>query len=457
MVSIYQGGGKRRSGSNRKSAAKGRPTVTVTIDSWDPRGRGICREHQPILFVDGALPGETCQVAITTQKKQVCEGKVTKVTESAPERQTPFCPVYEQCGGCQLQFVERDAALSWRQQALDSQIRHKHNLEALNWVEPIRSSSDKYRRKTRLAIDARKGKAPALGFRAAKSDAVINVTNCPVLVAELNVLLPALHSIVATLHGKSAIGHISLLKADNGVGVTFRCIRPLQQQDLEQLKKFATAHQLNLRLDYGDSSESIFQPVDELLCATADGLSLGVTTEDFVQVNDDVNQAMISQALSWLSLASEHKVLDLFSGLGNFSLPIAKQCSGVVAVEGVSTMVQRGENIAHQQGINNIEWCTADLTDESELNSLTFKKFDKILLDPSRDGAFEVCQQLAKSKVPSVLYVSCNPATFNRDLTPLLAAGYQIAKIGIMEMFPYTQHIELMALLEQPTRARAPR
>lgn len=449
MVSIYQGGGKKRSGPKRQPASRERRTVTVTvtIDDWEARGRGICRSHQPLLFVDGALPGEVCQVTITSTKKQVCEGHVSKVIEASAARQTPFCPVYEQCGGCQLQHVSREAALEWRQQALNSQICHQHGLTELNWVAPIRSTDNRYRRKTRLAIDARSGKPFALGYRAGKSDEVINVKTCPVLEPALNALLPALHDLIPQLAGRAAIGHISLLRADNGVGVTLRCTKALNTQDRALLIHFARDHQLNLRLDFGNNSETLHAPVEALLCATADELSLSVTTEDFIQVNGDVNLAMIEQALDWLAPAPQDNILDLFAGLGNFSLPIAKRSAAVTAVEGVSTMVQRGEKIALQQGISNIDWRTADLSDANELAALGLKKYNRILLDPSREGAFEVCQQIAKARVDAVVYVSCNPATFNRDLAPLLAAGYQIAKIGLMEMFPYTQHIESMALL----------
>lgn len=448
MASIYQGGGKRRSGAKQKGPAQ-LTTKTVTLDKWDPRGRGVCRTHQPVLFADGGLPGETCQVAITRSKKQFCEGQVTQVIEPATARQAPFCPVYEHCGGCQLQHVERGAALTWRQQALDEQIRLTHALTDLPWVAPIRSSSDEYRRKTRLALDARKGKPLALGFRAQKSDKVVNISHCPVLEPALNALLPALHRLLEQLVGRAAIGHISLLKASNGMGVTLRCTKALTASDRALLVDFAQAHEVLLRLDNGDHSEALHKPVDELLCATAEALSLAVTTEDFIQINADVNLAMIEQALDWLAPQAHHKVLDLFSGLGNFSLPLAKRCARVTAVEGVSTMVQRGEKIARQQGITNIQWCTADLSDEAELNALKIKNYDKVLLDPSREGAFEVCQQIAKARIESVVYVSCNPATFNRDLVPLLKAGYRIVKLGIMEMFPYTQHIESMALLER--------
>ncbi|MDY6929307.1 MAG: 23S rRNA (uracil(1939)-C(5))-methyltransferase RlmD [Pseudomonadota bacterium] len=448
MVSIYQGGGKRRASGKRKGPAQA-SSVTVTLEKWDPRGRGVCRTYQPVLFVDGALPGETCQVAITRSKKQVCEGHVTKVLEPAPARQTPFCPVYEQCGGCQLQHVERDAALAWRQQALDEQIRLTHSLDKLPWVTPLRSAGDQYRRKTRLAIDARKGKPLALGFRAAKSDKVVNVSHCPVLEPELNDLLAPLHRLLEQLSGRTAIGHVSLLRAHNGIGITFRCTQPFADSDRELLMTFAQTNKVLLRLDYGDHSEALHKPVDQLLCATTDELSLAVTTEDFIQVNAEVNLAMIEQALGWLAPQAQHKVLDLFCGLGNFSLPLAKRCAGVTAVEGVSTMVQKGEKVARQQGIININWRTADLNNDAELSALAMKKYDKVLLDPSREGAFETCQHIAKARVESVVYVSCNPATFNRDLAPLLQAGYRIVKLGLMEMFPYTQHIESMALLER--------
>ncbi|OFI34254.1 hypothetical protein BFC17_19545 [Alteromonas lipolytica] len=423
--------------------------ASITIDSWDPRGRGISRQHQPVLFVDGALPGETCQVTVTASKKQLCEGKVTKVLEAAPQRQQPFCPVFSQCGGCQLQYVQREAAVSWRQQALDSQIRHQYGLDTLPWQPPVFSPEEQYRRKTRLAIDARKGKPFSLGFRSARSDSVVNISQCPVLEPELNQLLPALHAVLPALKGRTAIGHVSLLKADNGLGVTLRFTQPASSEDRALLTDFAREHKLNLRLDFGEHSESLHAPVSELRCQTADGLSLAVTTEDFVQVNGAVNLAMIDQAIQWLAPSDADKVLDLFSGLGNFSLPLAKRVSEVTAVEGVSTMVQRGEKNAHQQGINNIHWRTADLSNSQELNKLAVKKYDKILLDPSREGAFAVCQQIATSKVTSVVYVSCNPATFIRDLGPLLKDGWQISKIGLMEMFPYTQHIELMALMER--------
>ena len=172
-----------------------------------------------------------------------------------------------------------------------------------------------------------------------------------------------------------------------------------------------------------------------------------MTTEDFVQVNHDVNLAMVQQALDWLDLQPDDKVLDLFCGLGNFSLPMARKVSHVTAVEGVATMVQRADLSAQQQGITNISWRCEDLSNSDIVSALTIHNKTKVLLDPSREGAHTVCEQLAKRKVGAIVYVSCNPATLDRDIAPLLAAGYRINKVALMEMFPYTQHVEMMMLL----------
>ncbi|MDC8830042.1 23S rRNA (uracil(1939)-C(5))-methyltransferase RlmD [Alteromonas gilva] len=455
MVSFYN------NGKNNKPGKRGKPhqasNVTVTIDAWDARGRGVCRNHKPVLFVDGALPGEVCEVTVTAQKKQLWEGHVKRVVEPVNERQQPFCPLYTQCGGCQLQHVTPHAALGWRQEALDSQMRRQHKLESIHWTVPISSPQPRYRRKTRLAIDARKGKPLALGYRSQQSDKIVNVEQCPVLHDSLNQLLPPLHQLVQGLLCRTHLGHISLLNADNGIGVTLRCTRSPGADDRQKLQAFAEAHQLTLTLDLGDTAEVVYQPTPALYCDTAEQLKLTVSTEDFVQVNREVNLAMIEQALDWLSPAADDHVLDLFCGLGNFTLPLAKRCKQVTAVEGIATMVQRGQQTARKQGITNIKWCAADLSDAAALATLEIKNYHKVLLDPSREGALAACEHIARSKVKKVVYVSCNPATFNRDLAVLLAAGYQLVQSGLMEMFPYTQHVELMALLEYKGSIRGKR
>ncbi|SHG17944.1 23S rRNA (uracil1939-C5)-methyltransferase [Marisediminitalea aggregata] len=450
MATIYQPKrGKPRRSKQRNTSRQGTlATVAATIDTWDARGRGVSRSHQPVLFADGALPGETCRVAITKQKKQVCEGLVVSVEQASEHRIAPFCSLAEQCGGCALQHVAPEPALQWRQQALDSQFRRHHRLAALPWHPPIVSAHPGYRRKTRLAVDARDKNNIKLGFRAAGSSAIVDVPDCPVLVPVLNTLLPALHKVVRQLKRPEALGHISLLASNNDVAVTFRITQTLSQQDREHLCTFAEAHQVVLRADYGDNgTELLWGEQDSLKCETANDCFISVTTEDFVQVNHEVNLAMVQQALDWLDLQPDDKVLDLFCGLGNFSLPMARKVSHVTAVEGIATMVQRADLSAQQQGITNISWRCEDLSNSDIVSALAIHNKTKVLLDPSREGAHTVCEQLAKRKVGAIVYVSCNPATLDRDIAPLLAAGYRINKVALMEMFPYTQHVEMMMLL----------
>lgn len=450
MASIYQPKrGKPRRQKQRKSGSDTTlATVSASIDTWDARGRGVSRSHQPVLFADGALPGESCRVAITKQKKQVCEGHVISVEQASEHRLEPFCPLAKQCGGCALQHVAPEQALEWRQQALDSQLRRHHKLDTLPWQAPIVSTHPGYRRKTRLAIDARDKNNIKLGFRSAGTKAIIDVPQCPVLTAPLNDLLPALHALVRQLKRPEVLGHISLLESAEAIAVSCRVTQTMPQQDIDAWTSFAEMHNVLLRADYGDKgSETLWGDRESLTCETAGKCYVSVTTEDFIQVNHNVNLAMVQQALDWLDLQPDEQVLDLFCGLGNFSLPIAKVVNKVTAVEGVATMVQRADVSAQQQGINNIEWRCEDLSDGSVVSALAIGHNTKVLLDPSREGAHTVCEQLSKRKVQAILYVSCNPATLDRDIAPLLAAGYNITKVALMEMFPYTQHVEMMMLL----------
>lgn len=454
MVSFYQSGKKNRKKSPPNADPQCDLLPCITIDTWDPRGRGVCRTHQPVLFVDGVLPGEECDVRVVKKKTQVWEGVVSKVNRASEKRQVPFCQLAGECGGCDLQHVDPQSSLTWRQAALDSQFKKQHGFSEINWVTPIHNDSVRYRRKTRLAVDARSPKNVRVGYRAAKSTTIIKVTDCPVLRDNLNLLLPLLQGLVTKLQGAKFIGHISLLEADNGLGVTFRCVRQLNHHDKALLTEFAIKHSLLLRVTYPsksgkDNSETLHQVVNELSCAVGDTGMISVSTEDFVQVNAEVNHAMINQAIAWLAPHTKESVLDLFCGVGNFSIPLAKHFGNVTAIEGVSTMVQRATKTAQIQELSNVKFKVADLNDPLQLRSIDSHNYDKILLDPSREGAFEVCKWIAASQIGTVVYVSCNPATFNRDLSALLAGGFELSKVGLMEMFPFTQHLELMALLQR--------
>jgi 23S rRNA (uracil1939-C5)-methyltransferase len=443
MVSFYQ---------EKPKAKKSAPSVIrLTIDDWDALGQGVCRQHAPVVIVEGALPGETCDVLIQQRKKNVWLGKVNKVHQAHDQRVKPFCPLYEQCGGCQSQHLDASTAITLRQQALDSQLSRQLAIQDIPWQAALTSPHPSYRRKARLAIDARNGNKIKIGFRSHNPKQIIDVNHCPVLVDELNHFLPELTKVIKSVKASRKIGHINLLAADNGQVVNLRVNGSISQSDRQVFIAFAEKYQLNFTLTDNDHRmETLYQAIPELCCETENGLSIQPTANSFIQVNKEVNKAMISQAMSWLAITPGDTVVDWFSGLGNFSLSMASRGANVLAVEGVEEMCKNAQDNALKQGIDAIKWCHADLQNPKDIDNSLVGKPNKVLLDPSREGAFIACQQLAQQPLDAVLYVSCNPASFLRDAQQLLQGGYQIAKIGLMEMFPYTHHVELMALFISP-------
>ena len=455
MVSFYKPG---KTGSTTRSLKKSQQakkgmaqTVkrqSIKMDSWDWQGLGVSRQH-PVIFADGALPGEICDVRIFKQQKNVAHATVSKIHEQSELRRSPFCPVADKCGGCQLQHISAQDALALRQQALSSLWEKQLGLADIPWQPALTGDHPAYRRKARLALDARDNNAARIGFREIRGKQVIDVESCPVLVPSLNALLPELRDVLKAHEGVRHIGHVSLLQGDNCSQVTIKTTRPVNQAMSEALAAFGKKHTVNVQLESGDNEFQALHHVAPVICETEPGLYITPQANDFVQVNREVNRKMIAQAMVWLDPQNDERIADWFSGLGNFSLSLAKRAARVQAVEGVSEMVQRAQIGAREQGIDNIDWQHLDLTKPHVIKRALGEGFDKVLLDPSREGALQVCEALADSDAKKILYVSCNPSTFTRDAKVLLASGYQMDKVGVLEMFPYTRHLEVMALFTQ--------
>ncbi|NMH60434.1 23S rRNA (uracil(1939)-C(5))-methyltransferase RlmD [Alteromonas ponticola] len=429
--------------TNSKAAPQAK---TFHIDAMDVYGQGVCRSHQPVAFVDGGLPGETCEARVTRTHKSHLQATVKKVEHAVTARTQPFCPVYEQCGGCQLQHVEPSAALTWRQQAIEDYWRKHLKITDIPWQAALTGDKPAYRRKTRLAIDARNPDKFKLGFRQQSSNKIIEIDHCPVLEASLSKLIRPLAELLSKQTSRSNIGHVTLLAGENIQLVQIKLIRPASKELIQQLTAFAQAHHVNMALEYSGGAVELLVEHEALICRLNESSYLMPAANDFVQVNNAVNRQMIAQALAWLNLTKSAIVADLFCGLGNFTLPLAQQVKRVLAVEGVAEMVQRGAVSALEQSINNIQWQHGDLTSTSLLNELLHNPLDAVVLDPSREGALEVCRAVGLAQVNKILYVSCNPTTFARDAALLLAQGYRMEKVSLLEMFPYTRHLELMAL-----------
>ncbi len=422
----------------------------LSIDALDVYGQGVSRSHHPIAFVEGGLPGEVCDVQITATHKNHVQAKLKKVNQPSNARLKPFCPVFDRCGGCQLQHIEAAAALSWRQRAIEDYWCKHLDVTNIPWLPPLTGEKPAYRRKTRLAVDARNPNKFKLGFRQQGSNNVVNIDTCPVLHEPLAKLIQPLNALLSSQSARSHIGHVTLLAGENIELVQIKLTRQASKEFISALIDFATLHHVNVALE--DSGAQVQSLVEHaaLHCRLDEASYLTPGANDFIQVNDSVNQKMIRQALSWLSLDASDVVADLFCGLGNFALPLARKVSKVFAVEGVAHMVQRGQINAQEQGINNIQWQHGDLNNMSLVAEVLSTSPSAVVLDPSREGALEVCRAISQSTIAKVLYVSCNPTTFARDAALLLQQGYRMEKVSLIEMFPFTKHLELMALFTLP-------
>ena len=417
-----------------------REIITVTVNDLDPFGQGVARHQGKTLFINGLLPDERAEITITEDKKQYARGKVKRRLSDSSEREKPRCPHFGVCGGCQQQHASMALQQRSKQAALGRLM--KRDVDSVISAEPWG-----YRRRARLSLNyLPKSQQLQMGFRKAGSNDIVEVTQCPVLVPALEALIPDLRECLSGLSGVRNLGHVELVLADNGPLMVLRHTAPLSSADKTKLEQFSHSHQLALWL--AAQSESIEQVSGESPCYHSDGLRLTFSPRDFIQVNDGVNQQMVATALAWLDIQPEDRVLDLFCGMGNFTLPLAKRAASVVGVEGVPALVEKGQQNAELNNLHHVTFFHENLEEDVTLQAWAKNGFDKILLDPARAGAPGVMQHIVKLAPQRVVYVSCNPATLARDSEVLLAAGYQIQRLAMLDMFPHTGHLESMVLFE---------
>lgn len=411
-------------------------------------GRGIAFVEGRTWFVAGALPEEEVEARVLGARSQVVEARVERIFTSSPLRRAEACAHAKQCGGCSLQHLPHGEQLALKQRLLAEQLSRVGGLEPQVWAAPLVGPELAYRRRARIAVrwDA-KAKRLEVGFRAASSQDIVAIDACPVLVQPLQPIMSGLAALLRGLDKPQVVGHVELFQG-TASAVLVRHTAPLPEADLARLRSFCAAHQAQLWLQ----GEGAPQPVDgeQGLGYRLDtwGLELQYRPGDFIQVNAPVNEAMVVQALDWLAPTADERVLDLFCGLGNFALPLARQVREVVAVEGVAAMVERGAQNAAANGLGNLHFHQADLSNPLLDAPWAAEGFSAVLLDPPRDGAWEVVRRLGALGAKRVLYVSCNPATLARDAAELVKQGYRLKRAGILDMFPQTAHVEAMALFE---------
>jgi 23S rRNA (uracil1939-C5)-methyltransferase len=422
----------------------------LTVERLANDGRGIGFVDGRTWFVSGALPGEQIEARVLGAHGKVVDGRVERIFAASPERLAEPCAHARVCGGCSLQHMAHEDQLALKQRMLAEQLSRLANIQPDQWAAPLCGPAFAYRRRARIAVrwDA-KAKRLDVGFRAAASQDIIAIGECPVLVQPLQPILSDLPAVLGELESPRAIGHVELFHG-SASAVLVRHTSPLSETDLTRLQAFCVARDAQLWLQ-GEAEPQPYVSGDALgyRLATWD-LQLAYRPGDFVQVNAQVNETMVAQALDWLAVTTDERVLDLYCGLGNFALPLARQAREVVAVEGVHMMVERAAQNAASNGIHNAHFHQADLSNPLADAGWLGDGFAAVLLDPPRDGALQVVKQIAALGAKRVLYVSCNPTTLARDSVELQRQGYRLRKAGILDMFPQTSHVEAMALFERP-------
>jgi 23S rRNA (uracil1939-C5)-methyltransferase len=453
-------------GARQRRRPQQKDPTPLSVTKLSHEGRGISRYEGKVVFVDGALAGEEVIARFTTSKGSYAEAETLEVQVSAPERVTPPCPHFGVCGGCSLQHLRSDAQLAFKESVLHERLAHAVAADSYTRLPVISGPVLGYRRKARLAVRyvAKKGKA-LVGFREQKSSFITDMDTCAVLEPRVGDLLPALGELIGSLDSKDTIPQIEVAIGDmpsSGAGMdcalVFRHLQPLSAGDLAALAQFGNEHRLAIYLQpKGPDSVHKYYPsvgADRLYYVLPEfGLTMAFHPMDFTQVNAGINRLMLQRALELLALESTDRVLDLFCGLGNFTLPIARKAQHVVGVEGAQMMVERGTENARVNGITNAEFYCADLTQPPEQHAFLKAGFDKILLDPPRSGAQEVLPALVALHPSRIVYVSCNPATLARDAGILATLGYRLEAAGAMDMFPHTSHVEAIAVFT-PQRKR---
>jgi 23S rRNA (uracil1939-C5)-methyltransferase len=420
--------------------------VKIKITRLDINGCGVGQYNKKPIFIDGTLPDEIVQVKVIEQKNKYSRGKLIEVLSPSSQRVEAKCQHFLTCGGCDLQHQAPAAQLDYKQQKVSDLFSRSNNAQPLPWQAPILSQSWHYRRKARIGVQYDKTGQATIGFRQRGSNNLINIKNCPVLIQPLNNIFSPLKVLLKKLSGTNAIGHIEVIATEK-VTVVVRQLEKLTQKD----KRLWQAFSDDLSVDISFDSGKKITPLDETTSAKLeyvldDNINIAFSSDNFIQVNHAVNKAMITQAIQWLNLNDQDVVLDLFCGLGNFSLPIAKNVEKVVGIEGVDLMVTNAHKNALQNGLDNCEFYQADLNSDWQDEVWANKKYTKLLLDPARAGAYQALLQLAHLNIEMVLYVSCDPATLAKDSELLLSQGYRIEKMSLMDMFSQTKHIETMVL-----------
>lgn len=424
------------------------------VDSLSHDGRGVAHVDGKAVFIEGALPGEQVRYGITRIKPKFENALATEVLEFSPHRVfEPRCAAFGVCGGCALQHMDDAAQIHEKQKIVEETLSHVGDVAPKMWLDPLHGASWGYRRRARLGARLVPKKGGLLvGFREKNSSYLTDIKTCHVLDERAAKLIPVMRKLITNLSCPDRIPQIEIAAGDEALALVFRHLVAFTNEDRRDLIAFAKKYEVIVYSQPGgpDSITPIWpEHPDSLSYSLTDfDVSIEFRPTDFTQVNADLNRLMVARAVDLLELSDSDRVLDLFCGLGNFTLPLARRAGEVYAIEGDAILVEGARANAKRNKIKNVRYAVGDLYKETESAPWGEYRFNKLLLDPPRSGAMEVIQLLPKEGGPErIVYVSCYPATLARDARYLVhVLGYKMVSACVMDMFPQTAHVEAMAL-----------
>ncbi|HEX4986504.1 MAG TPA: 23S rRNA (uracil(1939)-C(5))-methyltransferase RlmD [Burkholderiales bacterium] len=432
------------------------PARVARAESLDQEGRGVARVDGKAIFISGALPGELVEYSPYQRKPTYELAQAVRVLEPSPARVDPRCVHFGVCGGCSHQHMEPRAQVAAKQRVLEDALARIGRVQPQQWLAPIHGPDWEYRHRARLSVRYVHKKARLLlGFHERRSSFVADMHACEVLPARISALIEPLRQLIDGLSIRERVPQVEVAVGDAVDVLVLRILEPLAPADEGRLREFADRHGICFFLQRRgpDSAEPFHPPAAPALRYRLPDfdLAVGFSPTDFTQVNHEVNRVLVRRAVALLDPRPGERVADMFCGLGNFSLAIARRGARVLGIEGNARLTARARDNAVLNGLGALcEFAEADLFSFAAADWNRIAPFDGVLIDPPRDGAVELVKSLAGAPPARIVYVSCSPATLARDAAVLVHVhGYRLASAGVVNMFPHTSHVESMALFER--------
>lgn len=429
--------------------------MAAVVESLDQEGRGVAHVDGKTVFIEGALPGERVEYSPYRRKDSFDLAQASRIHRPSFMRGAPRCAYFGLCGGCGMQHLEAVAQVAAKQRVLEENLGRIGKVRAETMLRPIYGPAWGYRQRARLSVRyVRKKGGVLVGFHERRSSFVADMERCEILPPRISALIRPLRELVDRLSIRERLPQVEVALGDAIDVLVLRILEPLSAEDEALLRAFADRWGVQLWLQpKGPDSAYPFHPpgAAELYYALPEfDVIMPFRPTEFTQVNGAVNRILVRRAVQWLDPAPGERIADMFCGLGNFSLPIARRGAEVLGMEGSPQLVRRAQANAARNGLANVSFVEANLFEITPQDLVRLGPFDKMLIDPPRDGAVELVKALGDAPPGRIVYVSCNPATLARDAAVLVhTKGYRLKAAGVVNMFPHTAHVESIAIFDQ--------